>query len=748
MRGFFIGLLRSFSVQLLLLHLRSNLLLILLWLILLAFMSGHLALSFGIQYLFLDPEYLGKVNVWSFMIVGVALGFFTMSWNLTTYLLSARYFSFLASLSRPFFKFCLNNALIPLLALISYISLLVRFNAPYQDTEAWNQLFMSIAGLLLGFLLAILIYALYFHFTNRDIEYYRPKRRNMPHLQAMAMYPGRRQVNWEGGEVLRRENPFKVRTYLGDWLKTKLVRSVSHYDRKLLERVFKQNHWNAIFLQFATIFLLILLGLLIDYRPFQVPAAASILILFSLIVAIIGAISYWAFRWRLTILVMVGFALNWVTSTEWFSRSNYAYGLDYEQEWVAYGEDRLIASCQSEEVEVDRLATEAILTRWKSRQVQDKPKLVILSASGGGLTAALWSSTVLQEIGRQLDGQLMPATMLMTGASGGMLGLAYQRELYRRFMVDRSFHHLDPIHLEYISKDLINPIAFSIVSNDMFLPFTQVEVGGHLYYRDRAYSFERKLNSNTAGVMDHSLGFYQEAEARADIPLLFLTPSLLDDGRRLTISPQPVRYMMSAPQAMVNNTPLLPDAVDFGWLLGREQADSLRFLTALRMNATYPYVLPFVQLPTQPSVRVIDAGFRDNYGVLSAARFLQVFKDWIRENTSGVILIQISVHLREEEAYLDTHEGVIESLFNPLGLAGNFLDVQDLEQDNTLGFMYELLGPDQFHLLRFRYRPQVDNRLRESISFHLTERERNNIIRAIDNPEYQSVISELRKLLD
>ncbi|MEM7575689.1 MAG: patatin-like phospholipase family protein [Bacteroidota bacterium] len=746
MRGFFIGLLRSFPVQLLLLHLRSNLLLILLWLVLLAFMSGQLASSFGIQYLFLDPEYLGKVNVWSFMIVGLALGFFTMSWNLTTYLLNARYFSFLASLSRPFFKFCLNNSLVPLLAMIAYLSLLIRFNAPYQDQAAWNHLFVGIGGLLLGFLLAILIYALYFYFTNRDIEYYRPNRRSMPHLQAMQ--PGARHINWEGGEVLRRENPFKVRTYLGDWLKTRLVRSVSHYDRKLLERVFKQNHWNAIFLQFATIFLLILLGLLIDYRPFQVPAAASILILFSLIIAIIGAISYWAFRWRLTILIMVGFALNWVTSTEWFSRSNYAYGLDYEQEWSIYGEDRLIAACQSEEVEQDRLATEAILNRWKTQQAEEKPKMVIVSASGGGLTAALWSSTVMQRLGQRLEGQLMPATMLMTGASGGMLGLAYQRELYRRNVLDRSFNHLDPVHLESISKDLINPIAFSIVSNDMFLPFTQVEVGGHYYYRDRAYSFERKLDANTEGIMDHSLGFYQQAEEQAEIPLLFLTPSLIDDGRRLTISPQPVRYMMAAPQAKTLNTPLLPDAVDFGWLLGREQADSLRFLTALRMNATYPYVLPFVQLPTQPSVRVIDAGFRDNYGVLSAARFLQVFKYWILENTSGVVLIQISVHLREEEVYLETNEGVIESLFNPLGLAGNILDVQDLEQDNTLGFLYELLGPDQFHLLRFRYRPQADNGLRESISFHLTERERNNIIQAIALPEYESALQELEQLMD
>ncbi|MEO0628495.1 MAG: patatin-like phospholipase family protein, partial [Bacteroidota bacterium] len=104
MPTFILGLYRSFAVQLLLLHLRSSVLLLLLWLVLIAFISGNLAFSFGAQYLFLDPEYLDQVNLWSFLIVGLCFGFFTMSWNLTTYLLSARYFSFLASLSRPFFK--------------------------------------------------------------------------------------------------------------------------------------------------------------------------------------------------------------------------------------------------------------------------------------------------------------------------------------------------------------------------------------------------------------------------------------------------------------------------------------------------------------------------------------------------------------------------------------------------------------------------------------------------------------------
>ena len=40
-------------------------------------------------------------------------------------------------------------------------------------------------------------------------------------------------------------------------------------------------------------------------------------------------------------------------------------------------------------------------------------------------------------------------------------------------------------------------------------------------------------------------------------------------------------------------------------------------------------------------MRVMDAGFRDNYGVETASRFLLVFQKWIEDNTSGIVLVNI-----------------------------------------------------------------------------------------------------------
>ncbi|MEL6275416.1 MAG: hypothetical protein AAFU03_09980, partial [Bacteroidota bacterium] len=659
--------------------------------------------------------------------------------------LTSRYFGFLASLSRPFLKFCINNALIPLAGLLVYSILLFQFNAPWEIENGGRRFFYQWSSLVVGVVLSLLLYMVYFYMTNRDIYYYTGRRPSAPNLRVLQ--PFGRQLGHNLDTVQKRENPYRIRSYLNDRLKSRLVRSIAHYDRSTLEEVFRQNHWNAIFLQFTTLLALVLLGLLIDNRVFQIPAGASLLILFSLVNFLIGAVSYWFEEWRLTILLLFLLVANWITSWDFLKRSNYAYGIDYEQEKRAYTEEHVEKWLKQANYYEDSLATIRILENWRAHQPEKNPPLILLCASGGGLTAATWSTHVLQKLEQATNRQLFSRTVLMTGASGGMLGVGYLREVHRIAKKNSKEDLLDPIHIKRISSDLLNPIAFSIVSNDLFLPLTEVKIGDETYLRDRAYGFERKLNINTGGILDKALADYREDEALAEIPLLFLTPSIVNDGRRLTLSPQNVSYMMSGPASRRADSQLGADAIDLATLLGEEQRDSLRFLTALRMNATYPYVLPFVHLPTEPTVRVMDAGYRDNYGILSAARFTQIFADWIKHNTREVLLIQISVFRGEEVKQRNDNLGIVESLLDPVGLAGNVTNVQALEQDNTLGLLFDLLGPDRFHLVRFNYRPNEEDRLRTSISFHLTESERTEIIEAIEAPDHQKNIQKVVNIL-
>lgn len=739
----------SFAVQLLVMHLKRNLILTFFWVVLALIISGQLGQKFGVPYLFLDPEYLGHISIRGFFFVGIGYGLFIGSWNLTTYLLNAHHFLFLASLSRPFSKFSFNNGVIPFSFFIFYASRIAYFQYTYEERGVLH-VFQSVAGFTLGILFVLLLYSLYFNFTNRDISYYNKKKRKFTPPNIMRqMAPGRRGVNLE----YIRENPkaIQVHTYLTETFKIRPVRSVAHYDLKMLNNIFKQNHFNVLIFQVLVVLVIMGLGALGKYPVFRIPAAANVFILWSIASAAIGALTYWFAEWSSFIFILALLAINYITGFEYFQRINKAYGVRYDRPKAVYDIKRLQAVCNTEIIHDDKTSTIQILNNWKQKVGKTngaKPKIVFIASSGGGLKAAIWAMRTVQVADSLSGGKLINQTMLMTGASGGILGMAYLREIFDRY---HQGEIPSPYSMEYIdnmSKDLLNSITSTMVTNDLLIPWSKFKIGDQRYFKDRGYSFEQQLNENTNNFFDKTLGDYKQPEADARIPLMFITPSIINDGRQLVISPQPVSYMMVPPVGTARHNLIEVDAIDFAWFFRDFKPMDLRFTSALRMNATYPYVLPNVTLPATPPMEVMDAGYRDNYGILSTIRFIQVFKDWILANTSGVILLQISGSERIEPIAGNEKSGAIEKLFTPISLAGMIFNVQEFEQDNNIGLLLDLLGKEHFSVIRFNYEPSTEHLPAASVSFHITEREKRDVMKALSLPSNKRAMGALLEALE
>lgn len=79
------GFIYSFPIQLLFLHFRKYQVLLLFWFVLFSTINGGFMKTFGADSLYLAPEYLGNVNSISFALVGIAVGMFIMSWNISTF---------------------------------------------------------------------------------------------------------------------------------------------------------------------------------------------------------------------------------------------------------------------------------------------------------------------------------------------------------------------------------------------------------------------------------------------------------------------------------------------------------------------------------------------------------------------------------------------------------------------------------------------------------------------------------------
>lgn len=724
----------SFPVRLFLLHFREHFILVLVWLMLALMLHGNLFALFGIRLLMLLPEYQGRISGLGFFINGSAFGVLLMTWNLVTYLLYARRFPFLATLARPFNLFSLNNALVPLLVLVFYLVQSIRV----QHGEAGFGPDV-IAGNLLAFLggmtLILLVLFLYLAFTNTDIRY-------LPPLAARGMSRYARRMADNGAAN------WGVHTYLSTRGHSRLVRETGHYPPELAQRIYRQNHLNTLLLQLVCLVLLVVLGQGAEWSLFRFPAGASLFILLAILLALIGGISYWFGPWRFMVFLALLVLIESGSARSGRLRPSAAYGLDYRStNPPPYHRQALEAMLHPDSLRSDRDRMHAVLDRWKQKQDSDKPVLVILSASGGGLKAARWTMEVLQQVEAGLDQPLLRRVALMTGASGGTLALAYQRDLWAQDQEDGGQRRMDTLYRDRLSRDLLNSVAFSLVSTDLFRLQPRFSLDGQTYAKDRGYHFERQLHENTGYLLDRRLEDYRIPEETAALPMLIISPTILNDGRRLLVSPLPLRHLCrpDAPDASPNDFAI--DGVDFMTFFGDRGAERLPLVTALRMNATFPYVLPTVGLPSEPVMHIMDAGMRDNFGVSLALRFVLQHRDWIAAHVREVVHIQIRCWEKDPEIEAAGRRGLIGEAFRPFRLIGEQSRFQDIDQDAATALMEDALGQVPLQVVRFIYEPLAPESP-ASLSLHLTQKEKWDISQAWQRPRNREAMARLKAILE
>ena len=728
-----------FPVQLFILHFRKYQVLLLFWLILISTINSGFMKLFGADALFLAPEYLGSVNILGAIITGIALGVFIMSWNVTTFILHSKRFKFLATTSKPFLKYCINNAIIPLLVLIFYFIKLYRFNA-YDELMSPGEIITEMAGMLLGVTLTCLVSFLYFFGAEKTIV-----RTMAPLIANPALFKKNftgRKDHWADDFGL------KVNLYLSPRFKLRKPRIVTHYRQEYIDTIFKRHHLAAIASILLAFVFLVVVGFLLENKYFEMPAAASIMIFFAVMIAVIGSLTYLLQSWSLPFAIVLIFFINFLYEKEIIDPRNKAYGLNYDnkEQRPEYDKTSLKVLSSPDKIEADKLNMMAILDKWKKKQQEDKPLIIFINVSGGGLRSAAFVMNVLQQLDSISHGKLMQHTFLISGASGGMLAATYYRELYRRHLTDPLLDLSDSRYNDDIAKDLLNPVFTSMIARDMFAPAQKFRVDSFYYVKDRGYAFEKKLGDNTHGMLNIQMKDVIDAERNAAVPLMIFNSVIKSDGRKLVISTQPVSFMMK-PVMYQKDTSISADAVDFCALFKAQQPMNLRVLTALRMNATFPYVLPNVWLPSKPVIDVMDAGLRDNFGQETSLRFLDNFKGWISQNTKGVLILQIRDRTNDNWQNPFETNSLTDMLVNPATmLQHNWHKLQDYFQTDQ--FSYFQQGNDStIKRTSIIYTPEKPDKT-AALNFHLSGREKRDVRRSFNNTMNQAAMQKILTLLN
>lgn len=305
------------------------------------------------------------------------------------------------------------------------------------------------------------------------------------------------------------------------------------------------------------------------------------------------------------------------------------------------------------------------LNRWKERVTalpgsSDKPDLVVVTTSGGAYRAAYWTAIVLDRLCQESrpDGALpglADKIRLITGASGGMVTAAYFAALRadqatgdsadplpsieRRLSEDTQTARTPESQVMHangsapwasryadnpIERDSLTPVVQQLLSADL-----RSWIGRFRIPVDRGVVLESQWLT-----LDRTFAQFRDAEESGQVPSIIFSPMVVETGQPLLISNLDLSQIRRwTGDAALELFDLFPEA-----------RETFHLRTAVRLNATFPYISPAVSLPTEPSRRIVDAGFYDNYGINVATAFLADphIRDWVEENVRRIVVVQIN----------------------------------------------------------------------------------------------------------
>ncbi len=742
MKQLLTSLFRFLPVQLFLLHFRKYQLLLVFWMILVVTITGNFAETFGAASLFLAPEYRGRISFLSMSLVGAGMAVFVMSWHITTFIIHSHRIPFMGAVRQAFLKYCINNSILPAAFLVFYSVVTIRFQW-YQEHMPLKQILLLQSGFYLGLLFMIVVSFLYFFRVGRDLlKTVIDTITNPSRIRSLIPY-----------DTLDDEyDLIRAETYLSGRLAIRRIRELEAHPPRLLATVLRRHHRNAVTAFFFAVISLALLGIFIDKPALRIPAAAGFLILFTVLTGFVGAMKYFLRSWELLGWITLFSIFSLLVHYKAFDLRSIAYGLNYRtkpHQKPAYDYTSLRNVFTPARYEHDRLLGLHRLEQWKQNQEthDQKPPLIIISVSGGGSRSAYWTFRSLQYLDSITNGKLFRQSVLITGASGGMIGATYWRSVHAAYQNRTITDPYNPKYQDNIGKDLLNAIIFSMVSSDLFTPFNKTLFSGYSYTKDRGFAFEQELIYNTEGLLDYKLGDYAGAEAAGKLPAVIINGTIVNDGRRLMVSAQPVSYLTQPAYALSGNKiPPIIDAVDFATFFRKQDPYSMRITSALRMSATFPLILPALMLPSVPQMNIMDAGLRDNFGTEVATRYLFVFKDWIKAHAGNVIYLQIRDTREAEMSRGSEQNSLISMITDPLfTVQSKWGPIQsfysgDLRDLNTYVFEGKL------KYISLEYIPEKTDRS-APLNFHLTQREKTDLYRSIYWPQNKAAIDTLLHLL-
>jgi hypothetical protein len=366
------------------------------------------------------------------------------------------------------------------------------------------------------------------------------------------------------------------------------------------------------------------------------PALAYVLILLMLLTWGLSAVSFFLDRFRVStflVLAAIPFVLFFVHDLDHY----YALPLGA----VSTNDTQRLEQEERREV---RDAFNARVKHFRQRHPNREPVIVAVAASGGGITAALWTTTVLEGLQKDFGPAFADSLHFISSVSGGSVGSMYYVDGFKN-----DAHPKPGDAVRRASTSSLSAVAWGFAYPDFWRAFSLRHP--HRWEIDRGWAMERRWAREIDAAS--SLSSWRNDALSGWRPPVAFNATVVETGERLVMSSL---HLNTLPDDCTPTSDGSVSAECESGLAARTHftlfgTHDLPVVSAARLSATFPFVSPIARAradDTSTAYHVADGGYYDNFGVVT---LIEWARKLVRITPRPPRLLIVEIRQSDNKAY-------------------------------------------------------------------------------------------------
>jgi len=300
---------------------------------------------------------------------------------------------------------------------------------------------------------------------------------------------------------------------------------------------------------------------------------------------------------------------------------------------------------------------------WQNRH-PGSDRAIIITASGGGISAAYWTSLVITELEKLLGPKFSSSVLLISSTSGGSIGAMHIVARYDKNGLRQD--KLDDI-VRAAGSSSLGASAWGLVYPDFWR-----SIIGYSFLSDRAWAQEQIWEhylSEGNGTAPIKMSDWRDGIIQGWRPVSVFNATIAETGEQLYISP--IDLFPEYQNADCRQNPKEKDFPRKRGLVDLYPGADINVTTAARLSAAFPIVTPTArpELPDNckwQAFHIGDGGYFDNYGTLAAIEYLEQVLPEAQGQLKKVLVLQIRSSSTEIKMKARTTTSSVIDLFAPM----------------------------------------------------------------------------------